>query len=123
MGVMILMAFSTTITSAENLRDMPIIKREVFLQKLAAKIDKQTGMRMKRDIVSIHSPPPAPVLIPGEDQNQSSTAQHCSLRSVNINFDQIGWTHILAPKEVVGSLTFLKHQKLYRRYHTNTVPM
>ena len=78
-------------------------------------------MRMKRDIVSIHSPPPAPVLIPGEDQNQSSTAQHCSLRSVNINFDQIGWTHILAPKEVGGCLTFLKHKKLYLRYYTNTV--
>ena len=25
---------------------------------------------------------------------------HCSRKSIIVNFDEIGWTHILAPKEV-----------------------
>ena len=54
-------------------------------------------MRSKREILSIHSPTLVPLPSPGEEQNQSSL----SARSVNINFDMLVWTHILAPKEVI----------------------
>merc|ERR1712013_338689 len=100
MIAIIMLSLSMLISSADKMKDMQVLKREIFLQKLAAKIDQHTGTRMKRDIVSIHSPPPAPVLISGEDENQSPNSGHCTIRSININFDQIGWTHILAPKQI-----------------------
>ena len=119
---LVLLAISLVFSSQDKLTDRQVIKKEIFIQKLAAKMDNQTGWverkfwthfflnsfsaRSKREIVSIHSPPLSPIPDPGEDQNQSSISglaeqlQHCSLRSIIINFDMIGWTHILAPKEV-----------------------
>ena len=125
MVALVLLAISILLASSDNLSDRQVIKKEIFIQKLAAKMDTQIrwvkdhlksysvsrnvyhlSARSKREIISIHSPPLPPMPYPGDDENQSSISglaeqqQHCSLRSLSINFDTIGWTHILAPKEV-----------------------
>eukprot|EP00091_Calanus_sinicus_P008369 TRINITY_DN20439_c0_g1_i1.p1 TRINITY_DN20439_c0_g1~~TRINITY_DN20439_c0_g1_i1.p1 ORF type:complete len:141 (-),score=35.78 TRINITY_DN20439_c0_g1_i1:65-463(-) len=103
---LVLLTISAVLASSDNLTDRQVIKKEIFIQRLAAKIDSHTRVRNKREIVSIHSPPLPPMPNPGEDQNQSSISgvdeqqQHCSMRSITVNFDTIGWTHILAPKEI-----------------------
>ena len=69
--------------------------------------------RSKREITSISNPPSYSleeanvigsrgglVEPPGELESKASVTGPCSRQSVRINFEEIGWTHILAPREV-----------------------
>ena len=69
--------------------------------------------RSKREITSISNPPGfsfdeanglgslGGLAEPqGEVESKASVTGPCSRQSVTINFEEIGWTHILAPREV-----------------------
>ena len=43
MLTIVMLSLSMLVSSADKMKDMQIIKREIFLQKLAAKIDQHTG--------------------------------------------------------------------------------
>ena len=43
MLTIVMLSLSMLVSSADKMKDMQIIKREIFLQKLAAKIDHHTG--------------------------------------------------------------------------------
>ena len=62
--------------------------------------------RAKRNIVSVHNPP---VLNDDDD----AAAGHCARRSVVINFDDLGWNHILAPKQVSRILVTTLSKNIY----------
>jgi len=96
--------------SYKNMTDREVLKQEIFVQKLASKMNHHLRQRNKRDISSIQHPPhlteqfqpfskkekvPSLHNLMEEDENT-----HCTRRSIKINFDDIGWTHILAPKEI-----------------------
>ena len=53
--------------------------------------------RYRREITDISNPSG---ILSEEPVRQTSTPGLCSRKTVRINFDDIGWTHILAPKEV-----------------------
>ena len=117
--------------SYKNMTDREVLKQEIFVQKLASKMNHHlrwpiifinsnhaifaSRQRNKRDISSIQHPPhlteqfqpfskkekvPSLHNLMEEDENT-----HCTRRSIKINFDDIGWTHILAPKEVSAYFT------------------
>merc|ERR1719150_1227503 len=75
-----------------NVSTRRTVKREIFIQQLASKIASGMERRAKRMVPDISSP--ANLSSPG------SSAGHCSRHSVKINFNDIGWTHILAPRQV-----------------------
>ena len=81
MVAVVLLTISIVLASSDNLSDRQVIKKEIFIQKLAAKMDTQIrwverslksysvsrnfyhfSARSKREIISIHSPslPPNP---------------------------------------------------------------
>merc|ERR1711983_700347 len=88
---------------AGNLTDREALKQELFVQKLASKLFLNTrhGNRMKREITSIQHPSSS-YQSDGTSKGgvMASKNGHCSRKSFKINFDEIGWTHILAPKEI-----------------------
>merc|ERR1712106_118366 len=84
MRALVTLVFLVVLSSTEKIGDRQVIKREIFLQRLASKLDSQTGTRMKRDIISIHSPP-APIPNAGEDRNQSSTIPDMLVTSCGCN--------------------------------------
>ena len=61
-------------------------------------------VRNKREIISIKSPPQSTMV--GTNVGHEGQKQ-CGLRGITINFDAIGWTHILAPKEVNEHLNLI----------------
>ena len=82
----------------------------IFKMFLPRKIFRR---RSKREITSISNPPSFSVeeadvtgwlggLVEplGELESEPRVSRPCSRQSVRINFEEIGWTHILAPKEV-----------------------
>ena len=59
---------------------------------------------MKREITSIQHPQSLFAKDYKAKQDPSSlmepTNGHCARKSFTVNFDEIGWSHILAPKQV-----------------------
>jgi len=111
---LLILLFSITITvmtmANKNLTDREILKQEIFVQKLASRLNQlQPQLRKKREITSIQNP--SPEMLETFKQlttNQKNGHSHlsfyephgCSKKSIKINFDDIGWHHILAPKEI-----------------------
>ena len=125
MAVLVVLVFSRNDLSSEK-----ILKREMFLQKLASGLSSESRQvdfnfqnvsstknifrrRSKREITSISNPPSFSVeeakvigsrggLVEplGELESEPRVSRPCSRQSVRINFEEIGWTHILAPREV-----------------------
>jgi len=100
---LLLVLVTVTLGWAGNLTDREVLKQELFVQKLASKLFSNTrhGSRMKREITSIQHPSSS-YHSDGTMKGgvMASKNGHCSRRSFKINFDEIGWTHILAPKEI-----------------------
>merc|ERR1711971_720097 len=91
--------------------EMDMLRQEIFLQKLATgmeKVLKSPSHRSKRNsgIIKIETPPrhtkfPLPDLVyyPFEEETGEELSSICGRRNVTVNFDSIGWGHILAPKQ------------------------
>jgi len=113
---LLILAIAMTITvimanfETKNLTDREILKQEIFVQRLASRLNHlQPNQRKKREITGIHNP--SPEMLEKFQQlsmNQKNGQSHlpplephaCGKKSIKINFDDIGWNHILAPKEI-----------------------